>query len=287
MADRNFLPLRRYWIAFARPPREQGRIVVTSWPPSACGVTALSRDDALAVLDEVAATWQRPFPPIASIIEDLDVATLPVRVVLAREPHIGRGMWYWGWLVRTIGSGCPPRTASRRGESSRGRRQRAVGDRAPVQGRAAGGVVVALIRVHLRRAALGLGRCRRIEQRCEEEMVVAVGPGQPRREREAAAFDQEMTLGARLAAIGRMRPHRVTPIVARKLALSTETRDQSSAPSAPNRSRIARCSACQTPAACPSRRRRQQVRPLPQPRARGRAFQAHPVFKTKRLPPSA
>ena len=66
MAHPRFQLVHRYWIEFERPPRDHEGIVVTSWPPSACGVNAHSREDALAVLEEVAAAWRRPFPPLCA-----------------------------------------------------------------------------------------------------------------------------------------------------------------------------------------------------------------------------
>jgi len=95
----------------------------------------------------------------------------------------------------------------------------AVGDAARGERGAAGRVVVALVGVHFRGAA----RCRlrrRVERRREGGAVVPVGPGQSRREREALAFDQEVTLGTRPAAIRRVRADRVAPFLAAMRALS-------------------------------------------------------------------
>ncbi len=165
-------------------------------------------------------------------------------------------------------------------------------DTAPMQVATAVSRVVALVRMHLLWAltwptARPAHRGDRFDHRREDGRVGALGPGQPGGEGQALPVHGQVAIGARLAPVGRVRPHRSAPFLARRLALSTDTRDQSSAPSAPRRSRIARCSACQTPVTCQSRSRRQQVLPLPQPIARGRAFQAHPVFRTKMIPPSA
>ncbi len=125
------------------------------------------------------------------------------------------------------------------------------------------------------------------DDRREDRRVGALRAGQASGQRQPLAIDRQMTLGTRLAPIGRVRPHRIAPFLARRLALSTETRDQSSAPSAPRRSRIARCSACQTPAICQSRSRRQHVLPLPQPSTPGSACQPQPVLSTNMIPHSA
>ena len=50
---------------------------------------------------------------------------------------------------------------------------------------------------------------------------------------------------------------------------------------------MAWCSFCHTPAACQSRKRRQQVMPLPKPRDGGRFSQGMPVSRTNNIPLSA
>jgi len=165
-------------------------------------------------------------------------------------------------------------------------------DPAPMEGAAAVARVVALSGVHLfrslaRPSARPAHRWDGVDDRREDGRVGALGPGQAGDQRQPLTVDGQVPLGARFAPVGRVRPHRAAPFLARRLALATATRDQSSAPSAPTRSRIARCSACQTPATCQSRSRRHHVLPLPPPSARGSAFQPQPVFKTNRIPHNA
>ena len=158
-------------------------------------------------------------------------------------------------------------------------------DAAAMQVAAAVPHVVALVRVQLVRAAAWpaagpLDRSDRLHDGLEDRLVWALRPGQARRQWEAPAVDRDMPLGARLAAIGRIRADGSPPFFARRLALSTHTRDQSIRSAAPSLSRRTRWRACHTPASCQSRSRRQQVLPLPQPSASGNAFQPMPVLRT-------
>jgi hypothetical protein len=79
--------LRRYWISFAGPNIPVGFTM-------GCGVTALSRDDALAHLLKV---WpaKHDGPAISNVAEDVDLTTLDQKHVL---PNIGdvtrRGVWF-------------------------------------------------------------------------------------------------------------------------------------------------------------------------------------------------
>lgn len=57
--------------------------------------------------------------------------------------------------------------------------------------------------------------------------VVAVGSRQDDSERDARAVDHDVALGARLAAVGRVRARRVAPLLAGTDEASTEARDQS------------------------------------------------------------
>jgi hypothetical protein len=96
-----------------------------------------------------------------------------------------------------------------------------------------------------------------------------------------------VVLATRLAPIRGVRPGRSAPFLARTLRLSWLARDQSSRPARPSRSSSAWCNRCHTPARCQSRRRRQQVTPLPQPISWGSSSQAIPLRRTKRMPVSA
>jgi hypothetical protein len=82
------------------------------------------------------------------------------------------------------------------------------------------------------------------------------------------AVDQQVVLGAELAAVCGVRAGQAAPRLARTLNESRQARDQSSWPWRPSASSSRWCSRCQTPARCQSRRRRQQVTGLPQPSSR-------------------
>ena len=151
------------------------------------------------------------------------------------------------------------------------------------------GEVVSLVRVQLlgtlsRTTSGTLDRLDAIDQLLEQHRVVDVGRREPRRERDALALDHNMALRARFAAIRRIRAGFGAPPGAATLAESREARDQSILSAAPRRSKSARCRLCQTPAFCQSRRRRQQVIPLPQPISWGSISQGIPLRKTNRMP---
>lgn len=61
----------------------------------------------------------------------------------------------------------------------------------------------------------------------QRHAVVAVGSGQDDSERDAGAVDHDVALGARLAAIRRVRTCRVAPLLAETDEASTVARDQS------------------------------------------------------------
>src|SRR5690242_17187617 len=86
-------------------------------------------------------------------------------------------------------------------------------DAAPAAGAAAAGVVVGLVGVQLRRAPAGpasrlADRRHGVERLLEHGAVVDVGGREQDRERDALPVDHEVALGARLAAVGRVRPGR-------------------------------------------------------------------------------
>jgi hypothetical protein len=74
------------------------------------------------------------------------------------------------------------------------------------------------------------------------------------------------------------------PKTARTEQLSKIALDQSISPANPSSSKSSRQTFSQTPAACQSRRRRQQVMPLPQPSSCGKYSQAQPVRNTNKMP---
>jgi hypothetical protein len=147
-----------------------------------------------------------------------------------------------------------------------------------------------LVRSHTRAPAWPLDRLDGLDQVFEDQRVVDVGRREPDRQRDALAVDQDVALGAGLAAVGRIRADllvRTTPLFAGTVDPSRLARDQSIVSAAPKRSSTARWSWCQTPACCQSRSRRQQVTPLPQPSSWGRYSQGSPVLSTNRMPVSA
>lgn len=123
-----------------------------------------------------------------------------------------------------------------------------------------------------------------VDQRLEDAGIRAVGRGEPDGEREALPVDHNMALAARFAAICRIRPGFVAPLLAAAKALSTLARLQSIWSAVPKRSNSAWCRRTHTPACCQSRKRRQQVTPLPQPISWGNISQGIPLFSTKMIP---
>jgi hypothetical protein len=126
-----------------------------------------------------------------------------------------------------------------------------------------------------------------VDRGFQHPAVVDVGGRQGHGQRDAVGVDDDMALGARLAPVGRVRPGLKAPLFAGTLALSSAARLQSIALAVPNRSRRTWCSLSHTPAACQSRRRRQQVMPEPQPISRGSISHGMPLLRTNRIPVSA
>jgi hypothetical protein len=155
--------------------------------------------------------------------------------------------------------------------------------------------IVGLVRVQLGRALAWAARLssraddRRngIDERKELSRVVDVGSREPHSQGDVGAIHPEVVLGARLAAVGGVRPGLFTPLFARTLILSALARLQSMMASSPNQFSKVACRRCQTPASCQSRNRRQQVTPLPQPSSFGSSRQGQPVRRTKMFPTKA
>ncbi len=109
-------------------------------------------------------------------------------------------------------------------------------------------------------------------------------------EGDALSLGYQMVLGARFAPVGGVRADRLgrwPPIFspfAGTVELSMLARLQSIRSASPRRSNSARCSSHQTPAACQSRSRRQQVIPLPHPISCDRYSHWIPVFNTNTIP---
>jgi hypothetical protein len=126
-----------------------------------------------------------------------------------------------------------------------------------------------------------------IEQRLEELAVVSVCGAEQERERNAASINQEVALGAGLAAVGRVWADARAPFLAGKEALSSKQRPKSIAFATPSRSSSARWSRSKTPAACQSLSLHQQVMPEPQPIRWGRLAHGMPMRSTNTMPSSA
>jgi hypothetical protein len=166
-------------------------------------------------------------------------------------------------------------------------------DVATAQGPTAARIVIALVGMELVRPLAPL-TCRRlygrddIEEVLEQHRVMPLGTAQERGEREASAVSHTMALRAGhplgLAPIRRIRADELPPLVAGILALSSAARLQSMRSASPSRSSSVWCSRSQTPAACQSRKRRQQVIPEPQPISGGNTSQGMPLLSTKMIP---
>jgi hypothetical protein len=104
-------------------------------------------------------------------------------------------------------------------------------DRSLAQRLAAVGEVVSLVGVQLGRSpswpARTLADCRHgIDHRFQQLAVVPVGGRDFQGERDAIGIDEDMPLGARLAAVRRVRAGLITPLFAGTAALSTAARSQ-------------------------------------------------------------
>ena len=165
-------------------------------------------------------------------------------------------------------------------------------DASPPAGAAAATMIIGLVRMQLSRpaprpAALAADRRNCIEHLLEGYAVMHVRPGQGERERDTLTVCDEVALRAGTATIGRVRPGRGTPFFAAMEELSSAARLQSMRLASCRRRSNSRCNRAQTPAACQSRRRRQQVTPEPQPISRGSISQGMPLRSTNRMPVSA
>jgi len=126
-----------------------------------------------------------------------------------------------------------------------------------------------------------------LHQGAQLGVVVDVGLRQEAGQGNASSVRNQVMLAARFRSVGRIRPGFVPPFSARREALSTTARDQSSWLAPWSLASKTSCKCCQTPAACQSRSRRQQVIPLPQPISCGRSSHPMPVFSTNKIPVNA
>jgi hypothetical protein len=83
------MKVRRYWFEFEKP--EPAR---PAWPPFGCGVSAWTKDDAIAIMRQTVFAG-RDMPRISHLIEDVDIRDLEQNHVV---PNMGivseRGVWY-------------------------------------------------------------------------------------------------------------------------------------------------------------------------------------------------
>lgn len=100
-------------------------------------------------------------------------------------------------------------------------------------------------------------------------------------------LDQNMLLRARFAFVGRVRPNIGAPFFAARVRESSAAREKSIRSASASRFKSLWCRRSNTPAACQSRKRRQQVTPEPQPISRGRYSQGMPVLSTYTMPVKA
>ena len=136
-----------------------------------------------------------------------------------------------------------------------------------------------------RSASRTLNRLDRVQKLLENHRIVDIGGGADHTDRDARPLDHNnMALRARLSLICRIRSGSLSPLLAGTLAESREARFQSICFASPRRSKRTRCSFSHTPASCHSRKRRQQVTPLPQPISWDSISQGMPLFSTKTMP---
>ena len=124
----------------------------------------------------------------------------------------------------------------------------------------------------------------RIDKRNQLRQIMAIGCCDLGRQGDAVGVSDDMMLRAFFAAIRRVGSGVCPPKTARTEAESTIARDQSILSASRRWLSNSRCNFSQTPARCQSRRRRQQVMPLPHPISWGRYSQGMPVWRTKRMP---
>ena len=124
----------------------------------------------------------------------------------------------------------------------------------------------------------------RVQRSFQHLAVVAIGGADRQAERSALGVGDDVALGAWTPTVGRVRARRRAPLFAGTVLLSSAARSQQIFPAASRRSSSTRCSRAHTPAACQSRRRRQQVIPDPHPISTGSRSQGEPVTSTNRMP---
>lgn len=165
----------------------------------------------------------------------------------------------------------------------------AVLDTAAFEMSTAARVVISLVRMQLAGPAawpawLATHRWQGVNQRIEDHRIVTVGASDTEHQRDALAVRDEVALAAKFASVRGIGARVRAPRGLATLAPSMLTRLKSSLSALRNSSRSNKCSLCQTCAACQSRRRRQQVMPLPKPSSWGSSSQGMPVRSTNTMP---
>jgi len=140
------------------------------------------------------------------------------------------------------------------------------------------------VRTFARPASRLLDRWNSIDQCDGHFRIMNICTGMLNSQRSALAINNQMAFRAIFAPIRGIWAGFRPPKSARTEQLSMAEQDQSIASAIPNSSSRASHIFCQTPVICQSRRRRQQVIPLPQPISLGRYSQGVPVLRTNRMP---
>ncbi len=149
--------------------------------------------------------------------------------------------------------------------------------------------VIALVGMQLVRPASGptataAHRRQGIDQLLEHHRVMPIGWRDAEDQRDAMAVRDDVALAAELAPVRRVGAGVLAPRGLATLAASMLARLKSNLSAPRSSSSNSRCRRCHTPAACQSRRRRQQVMPLPKPSSWGSCSQGIPVRSTNRMP---
>ncbi len=166
------------------------------------------------------------------------------------------------------------------------------GNATPTQGSLVLLRLVSLVRVQLVGSLAGTSsgtfdRLDGIQSRLEHRRLVDIGRCQQDREGDPLALDHKMAFRALFAAVRWIPSGFFAPPGEATVEASIEARLPSMRSALAYRSHQSWWSRSQTPACCQSRRRRQQVMPLPQPISLGSISQGMPLRRTKRMPARA
>jgi hypothetical protein len=153
-------------------------------------------------------------------------------------------------------------------------------------------IVIAFVRVQLmgslpRPSVRSENSGEGVNHRLQHLRIVNVCSRMSDSQRDTLAVDHNVALRARFAPVRRIGAGFLSPPGAGTVPESSEARDQSIWSANPSRSSRTRWRLSHTPAACQSRKRRQQVIPLPPPISWGSLSHGIPVLSTKRIPVNA